>query len=181
MVWRESIHTFFWLPFLNAVQDHNTGLVVQVLSAHRRFATLSLSRIYSSIPLTAVITMVPSTNDSLEETYSYINGLISDGHLQATLTSPSDLSKSILRFDTSIDKSSEKSRSESQKYAELLKQKEKVEELSWHVQDAQRKLEFSKEFLEATRKAKKNEGKRPGSPVPLGVDDFADEEMLADF
>ena len=52
------------------------------------------------------------------------------------------------------------------------------------MQEAQRKLEFTKEYLDATRKAKKNEGNKGHErthTIPEIVYDMSDEEMLTDF
>lgn len=113
--------------------------------------------------------------------------MISDGHLNASLSQSADRSKpSILRFLTASTKDPQL-QSEAAQYAELVKQTEKTVKLAEQIRITDRKLGLSKEYIDCAKKAKKTReaGKGnggEGNMVDMTGEDYGeDEDMMADL
>lgn len=169
-----------------SLQDCNTGLLIQVLDALRRFSIQKLENTYVavSIPEVGARTSPIPTNHS--ETEAYIVSLISAGQLNATLSQSGDPSKpSILRF-SGTSTTDQRSQSEATQYANLVKQTQKIKTLAEHVRVTDKRLCLSKEYIEWVKKAKKTKeaGGRAadGNPMDMTGDDYGvDEDMMADL
>ena len=177
-------------------QDCNTGLVVQVLTAHERFAVRALARTYSAVPL-AVVAQIPALGGrSATDTQTYVTQLIDAGQLRATLIpNAHDPAQSILRFNTpgGPAKSSGGAVEEVGDAAtevRLRAAQRRFAALEPHMQAAQRRLEMSKEFVDGERKARKarergeggaENGVDPGVPGAFAMDFQDDVDALEEM
>ena len=150
------------------------SLVLQILAAHQRFAILSLSKTYTSLPLLVVAQLPVLARASPSDVQVYINNLITMGQLSAVLTPASDPSESILRFQHSL--SVDGSGNETQTESKLLKAKDRIEALDQHMQISQRRMELTKEYVEAERKVRRN--KAEGSETTNGHDGFSQSHLM---
>lgn len=121
------------------------------------------------------------------ETEHYLESLIADGHLNATLTQSPDSSRpSILRFAASPT-TGPLARSEAQAYKELVEQTKRISKLAEHIKETDRKLTMTKEYIEWARKVRKQKdvGGLKGEPnhvMEMAGDDYGgDEDMMADL
>ncbi|KAL9122363.1 MAG: hypothetical protein Q9187_001080 [Circinaria calcarea] len=167
--------------------DCNTGLVLQVLDALRRFAILRLGKTFAALSIPEVARRTSPRPDDYAETEHYLSSMIRDGHLNATITQSSDPAKPpVLRFASSTH-SGPLARSEAQQYSDLKKQTADTTKLISHIKEADRKLELSTSYLEWARKARKSEEAREnrqnsGGELHTMNDSFGvDEDMLADM
>ena len=165
------------------------SLVLQVLSAFRRFLILKLGRTYAAIPITDVARHTSPSPTNIAETEQYVHNLIASGQLNATLTPSSDSTKpSILRFAASTTEGP-LARSEIQQYQDLVKQTDKMARLAKQMKGMDRRMELSKEYLDWTkkmRKSKMGEESEGMMGVGLGMGDYADswgvdEDVLAEM
>ena len=153
------------------------SLVLQVLSAFRRFLILKLGRTYAALPLPDVARVTSPAPINIAETEQYVTQLIASGQLNATLVPAPDSSKpSVLRFAASSAEGP-LARSEAQQYEELVVQTNKMASLAAHMKGMDRRIELSKEYLDWTRKTRRvrindEAGGMGGSA--LGVGDYAD-------
>jgi len=168
-------------------EEANTGLVKQVLQVHRRFQVLALSKTYASVPLVTVASILSSPNHNIspQGISAYLESLISSRQLHATITSSSESSQPALRFLSTDGAVPEP---EAQEQAKLKASASKVQGLAMHIKDAQRRIELSKEYLDASKKRKKMTKDAPGEgllnssgPPPMPGGYGGDEEMLAEY
>ena len=165
------------------------SLVLQVLSAFRRFLILKLGRTYAALPLPDVARATSPAPINIAETEQYVTQLIASGQLNVTLIPAPDPSKpAMLRFAASSDEGP-LARSEAQQYKDLVAQTNKVASLAAHMKGMDRRIELTKEYLDWTRKTRRvrandEAGGMGGSAVAVG--DYADgwgvdEDVLADM
>lgn len=147
---------------------------------------MDLQKQYATIPLSFVAAKIEMPHD---QTQQYLQALIEAGTLEARLDKSTDASQVfILRF--SQDKSSGASnKSELRQRDELVAQTQRLRELSEHIGELDRKLSLSKEYLDHTRKVRKNKDQRdqsaPGDgefehadPVGFGAQSDDDENVM---
>lgn len=116
--------------------DGNTGLVEEASEALRRYRVLDLQETYSALPVSHVASHLEL---SIESTTTLLTSMIRNGHLHATLSSPSQNS-SVLRF--SAQHSTDENTAQSIASHQLA-----LEELSIYIQETDRRLSSSKEYV----------------------------------
>ena len=170
-------------------QDSNTGLLLQVFDAYRRFSILKLGEIYKALYIPEVAKRTSPTPNDLSETESYISSLIASGQLNATLTQPATAGgSSVLRFADSSATGTHP-RTEAQMHADLVDQTRRVAKVSQFIQETDRRMGISKEYVSYAKKQKKNRddfgaGAEDEELTSTLIDDTAyglDEDMMADF
>ena len=155
------------------IEDSNAGLVRQVVEAYRRFSVMRLGAVYAAMPMSGVARHISRTPEDLNEATTYISGLISSGHLNASLEhDPSGSEDRLLRFLNSTSKSSAP-RGEGQ-FADLVAQVERIKDISGEAQLLDRELGLSKESIQATKKARAG----TDSDAPNGMEDLMNEAMI---
>ena len=165
------------------------SLVLQVLSAFRRFQILKLGRTYAALPILDVARATSPAPINVAETEQYVAQLIASSQLNATLVPSPDPSKpAILRFAGSSAEGP-LARSEAQQYHDLVAQTNKMVGLAAQMKGMDRRIELSKEYLEWTRKTRRvrvndEAGGMGGSVLAMG--DYADgwgvdEDVLAEM
>ena len=117
---------------------------------------------------------------------SYLENLINEGRLDAVLVPATKPEDSVLRFgQSSGDRTGE---ADSVTEAELIAAKQRCEALDLHMQIAQRRMEMSREYIDAERKVRKSRAE--GGDVVNGVDgplssqpvfEFPDEDALEEL
>ncbi|KAK2762787.1 hypothetical protein FQN54_000961 [Arachnomyces sp. PD_36] len=166
--------------------DNNTGLVLQVLGAFRKFSVLKLERTFTALSIPDVIARAELNDKTVEETEAFVASLIASGELKGTLLQPDDPSQpKILRFSTPTSDTS----SETQIRDDLEAQKQRLTKLLSHIQASDNKLELGREYVEHMRRDKKRkmtagkEGAVASATVGIGGGgefDF-DEDMMGDL
>ena len=119
---------------------------------------------------------------SISDIQQYVHNLIAMGQLHATLIPDPNPSKSILRFQQEGGPSDDLDAE-----TELLQAKSRLAALDRHMQISQRRMEVSKEYVEAERKLRKN--RTDAAEASQGADrylpgqmmDYQDEEALEDI
>ncbi|KAI9810393.1 MAG: hypothetical protein M1827_006279 [Pycnora praestabilis] len=167
--------------------DNNTGLLIQILDAHRRFAIINLEKTYSTLSIPEISIRTSPTENDHTEVEAYIVSLISSGQLNATLFHPSDPQRPTMLQFASSSTAGPQAQTEAVQYKDLQDQTMKIMRLAEHVKETDRRLALSKEYIEWMKKAKKNKG----SGAIAGGGDHAmdmtwddgpvDEDMMADF
>ncbi|MCJ1225691.1 hypothetical protein MMC12_002340 [Toensbergia leucococca] len=166
--------------------DGNTGLLLQVLDAFRRFAIVKLGNTFAALTMADVALRTSPGPKDWVETENYVTSLINSGHLNATVTRSQDLAKpSILRFAASSTEGPQ-ARSEQKQLDDLATQAERIQNLDYHVKEAGMRMALTKEYIDSARKSQKSKdsGSNGGDPNSLGPmtmgDEFAvDEDMMA--
>ena len=166
-------------------EDLNYGLIVEVFNAHRKFAISRLGKTYAAISVAEVARQTSSEPDNVTETLVFLQNLIAQGQLQATITTPQNNAGPILRFlPTDIPKPEEQVsqdlRDKSTELATLIK----------HITDLDHCTEISKEYIDFLRKLKKTRDEDKKDAVtaagavkakqPTIMDD-GDEDMMEEF
>ncbi|KAI4135382.1 MAG: hypothetical protein LQ347_000712 [Umbilicaria vellea] len=167
--------------------DCNTGLLLQVLDASRRFAVKRLEKTYAALSVSEIARRTLPDPNIQAETEHYLGSLIAAGHLNATLTqSPDSSHPSILRFAASPT-TGPLARSEAQAYKELVEQTKRISKLAEHIKETDRKLAMTKEYIEWVRKSRKQKDAggpmgEPNHAMEMAGDDYGgDEDMMADL
>lgn len=134
---------------LSCDQDANTGLVLQLLDASRKYSVLRLERTFAALSIPEVIHSASLGDKTAEETEALVASLIASGELKGSLLQSNDPSKpTILRFATSASDST----SETQIREDLAAQKQRLTKLLDHIQTSDHKLELSREYIENLRR-----------------------------
>lgn len=166
------------------MQDNNTGLVLQVFDAFRRFSVLKLENTYAALSIPEIARRTFSDASDLAETESYIMSLIASGDLRATLSqSPAASGHSTLRFGSS-SAGTPLARSELELQQELAVQTNHLMNITKHIQENDKRMELSKEYIDYLRKVKKSkeaEGKDGGSHMDNVNEYDVDEDMMGDL
>jgi hypothetical protein len=152
----------------------------QVIAAHRLFAIRSLSETYAALPIPNLAAKLSTPNfpQDPNHTQAYTTNLILSGQLNAVLVQPSEPGKpKVLRFAANHYEGP-LAMTEAQQHELLARQQARIEALTRHVQQSQRKFELNKEYLEATRKARAAERKAAHNPGEAWA---AEDEILADL
>ena len=161
-------------------QDLNSGLVLLLTDAFRKFAVLRLGRTFTALSIAEVAKRTSPNPSDLNETASYIASLIANGDLDADLTissgsDPSNLP--ILRFLPSR----KSLKSEAQVQQELAVQTAELKNILKHISDNDHRFEISKEYIEMLKKLKKQRDQaKSGGPNDAGFEDV-DEDMMEDM
>lgn len=168
-------------------QDNNTGLVIQVLDASRKFSVLRLERTFAALSIPEVVARARLQDKTVEETEAFVNSLISSGELKGTLLQSADPSKpTILRFTSATSDAF----SEAEIRDELAAQKQRLNKLLGHIQASDHKLELGREYIDNLRRDRKRKiaagknGSGAATAATAGVGNGADyvfeEDMMGD-
>lgn len=163
-------------------EDHNLGLVFQILDAYRQFTVVKLGSTYAALPLPFVAQRISSNPNDIVETAQYIATMISNGRLNATLDQRTQDPQSwVLRFALSPS-TGPYARSEQENYEELLKQAARNAQLAQHVRETDRKLSLSKEYINWLKQSKKDEGNpaNEGHEISMLPSQHDDEDIMGD-
>lgn len=134
-------------------QDGNNGLANDVANHRQNLLVVHLEKQFASVPLDYVAAKLEMTHD---QTQRYLQQLIDNGSLNALLDKTTDASQAlILRFPQTT-KAGVATKSEVQLRDELVAQTRRIKDLSDYVHELDRKLSLSKEYLEYTRKMRRN-------------------------
>lgn len=163
--------------------DNNTGLVLQVLVAFRRYSVLRLGSTFAALNIADVARRTSPDPPDVEETEMFVASLITSRTLDATLLH-SNYGKGLtmLRFSaaaSSIDASLEASIRE-----RLIQEKQRLMVLMDNIEESDMKLELSKEHVDHLRKSQKRKdsaAKDGASMVKEGNDFDIDEDMMGDL
>ena len=165
------------------MKDHNTGLVLQVVDAFRRFSILKLENTYVALRIAEVAERTSPDPKNYVETANYIMSLIKSNQLNAQLHETSeDPQDWILRF-AQTPMSGPQARTEQQQHADLVNQTRRMTELTAHVKDVDRRLGLSKEYIDWAKKAQKTKDVSNDLNLTMfSSDDYiGDEDMMADL
>lgn len=165
------------------MKDHNTGLVLQVVDAFRRFSILKLENTYVALRIAEVAERTSPDPKNYVETAHYIMTLIKSKQLNAELNETSeDPQHWILRF-AQTPTSGPQARTEQRQYSELLDQTRRTSRLIVHVRDVDQRLGLSKEYIDWAKKAQKTkDASNDFNLTMFSNDDYiGDEDMMADL
>ena len=166
-------------------EDNNLGLVLQVLDASRRFAIIKLGSVFAALSIHEVASRTSPDPSDYAETEAYIMTLISSGQLKATLSNPSSKSsgQSILRF-TANEATPTSPAQEAEFQRDLAKQMLRLKDLVAQVQEADKRFEMGKEYIEWKKKTRAKEeelAKVQNGGIDNVTDDMMeDEDMMGD-
>ena len=160
-----------------------------MFDAYRRFSITKLGEIYKALYIPEVAKRTSPDPNDLSETESYISSLIASGQLNATLSrSATARGSSVLRFADSAT-TGHHLRTEAQMHSDIINQTRRVAKVSQAVQDTDRRMGVSKEYVSFAKKQKKNRddfgiGAEDEELLSAVTDDIAysvDEDVMADF
>ncbi|EXJ88878.1 hypothetical protein A1O3_01942 [Capronia epimyces CBS 606.96] len=166
----------------NIWQDEcNYGLIVEVFQAFRKFSVLRLGSTFVALSVAEVAKRTSPEPTNLDETRSYLQNLIASGEIKAEISDPDGNKDQILRFHPGLASS----KSEMEVEANLAAQTRQLQSLLGHVQDAEHRMEVTKEYIEYLKKLKKvkDEEKKnsgPGNGRTATADDI-DEDMMEEY
>lgn len=158
-IWRNVSPKLYFSHFgseeLTSFKDNNNGLVQQVLLTFRKKAVRNLGNTFAAVTTANVSQRALSNSMNVQETERYIVALTAqEGFSTSLIHLSKDPNTSMLRFLTG--QSSEPSiELEVSLEEQLRSQHEKLELLIQNIQNSDRKLEFTKEYISHLRKAQK--------------------------
>ena len=165
-------------------EDLNYGLMVEVHTAHRKFAVLRLAKTYAAVPVAEVARQTSTEPDNVEETLAYLQNLITTGNLHATISQSQTDGSQILRY---LPDSTQKSEQEVE--ADLENKSHELRVILKNVNDIEHRTEISREYVDFLRKLKKtrDDDKKDAATaagvkakIPTISDDL-DEDMMEEF
>lgn len=131
--------------------------------------------------------MAELLGEGYEQTEAYLNSLIRDGYLNATVEHLSDPSEpTVLRFHSDLT-TGPLAKSEKDQYEELLAQTRRTNELAEYVKAADHRLSVTKEYVEHLKKKQRAKENKESSDLQetMQVDSWGvgeqDEDMMADL
>ncbi|KAL2001440.1 hypothetical protein VTN02DRAFT_1776 [Thermoascus thermophilus] len=164
--------------------DKNTGLVLQVLVAFRKYSVLRLGSTFAALTIADVAHRTSPDPPDVEETEMFVASLIMSRTLDATLLH-SNYGKcpTMLRFSAAA--SSTDASLEASIRNQLIQERRRLMLLMVNVEESDRKLELSKEHVDHLRRSQKrkdNTVKNGGPNVVRDGNDFdVDEDMMGDL
>lgn len=162
--------------------DNNTGLVVELFHAFRKFQIQKLGNTFAALPIAEVAARTSPDPLNLKDTTDYIDILIRNGDLKAVLSTSPATGEQTLRFLGMAATNS--SKSEVQVAQSLSRQRTELQSLLQAINNNDHRLEISKEYIDMLKKLKK--AKETGGLNPDGgggrstAFDDLDEDMMAD-
>lgn len=166
--------------------DFNEGLVKQIIHAYQRFSILHLEKAYAALTVAEVNRRTSPDANNYADTANQISRLIAMGQLNASVSQPSeDVAKWVVRFGHSAQDSSPV-HPEEVKIDRLKSQTAKISRLMNDIQELDRQLGFTKEYILDAKAAKKmkDNGQDNGDNMPtftVHQDLFnQDEDMMAE-
>ena len=126
----------------------------QVIDAYRQFSVLQLEKTFAALTIADITRKTSPNPNDYAETAQCLVQLIAAGKLNATISKPSeDPASWVVRF--SDPTSGPLARSEEQQYEALAKQTQKVNVLTNHMREMDRKLSLNKDYIGDARRKKK--------------------------
>lgn len=124
--------------------------------AFHRFSVANLASIYATIPVPLVSQHLRQHPDQTE---TYLNLLIADGHLNAIIEQPPPATGKppILRF-INDPSAGPLAKTEEQRQAELVRQTARTNELAKHVKEADWRWRMSREYVDHHNRTNKGGG-----------------------
>ena len=133
-------------------QDANEGLIRHVLEHHRKLSVVRLGNLYAAVPISEISSKLGSSSAEAE---AYIGLLIHQGLLNASLEpSKGSGGGSIVKFNENTSHTP-LAKSEEQLRFELMEQTRQIKALADHLNEADRRLSLSKEYLDHVRRSRK--------------------------
>ncbi|KAI9717955.1 MAG: hypothetical protein M1828_007047 [Chrysothrix sp. TS-e1954] len=135
-------------------QSGNRGLVDHVMRHHQRLFVLRFEKLYAAMPLQLV---AEELRMSQQDATTYVSSLIESGNLKARIEPGK--AQTILHFarDSELDL-----RSDERLRDELLLRTNRIKVLQQHIEEADRRLGLSKEYVENVRRSRKKKEERQG-------------------
>jgi COP9 signalosome complex subunit 3 len=163
-------------------QDCNTGLVLQLFDAFRKYAVIRLGKTFVALSIAEVARRTSVDPSDVNGTVEYVTALISQGELNGELTAPSSGSDQmpVLRFLPSAATT----KSEAQLQQDLAAQIGELRNILKHVSDYDHRLEITKEyiaFLQRLKKQKEQAAKSGTAGVSEAQFEDIDEDMMGDI
>jgi len=162
--------------------DRNTGLVLQVVAARRRFSVLKLKTTFAALSIPQIASRTSPDPSDLVETESYVASLIASGDLKGTLSQPANPEHpATLRFMTT---SGETFGTEDALQTDLASQSNDLALIMRHLQQDHGRIELSNEYVDYLRRMKKSREAQNGQGAEgtaSGVQEDFDEDMMADL
>lgn len=166
-------------------KDGNYGLMREVYNAFRKFAVIRLSKTFAALPVEEVAARTSPTPQDAQESFVYLNTLITSGELQARITPSQKGGLGVVRFLSS----DVARKSEANIETELATRAAELRILLKYIGDYDHQLEVNKDYLDFLLKAKKardqdrkanaGSGSKPIG-MPPGPSDM-DEDMMDDW
>jgi COP9 signalosome complex subunit 3 len=161
-------------------QDCNTGLVLHLFNAFRKYAVIRLGRTFTALSIAEVARRTSNDSSDVDEAAEFVTSLISQGELNAELTMSSDGSGGVLRFLPSAAAT----KSEAQLQQDLAVQTDELHNILKHISDNDHRLEITKEyigFLQKLKKQKEQSAKGGAAGQSETQFDDIDEDMMGDI
>lgn len=152
-------------------QDGNTGLIQLLFERIPRFQILSMQETYSAVPLSTVSSWLNMSPDNL---HAFIERMVSEGILNADINLSGN--EPVLRF-YSNQSTGPLAKTEKQYTQELIEQTRRTNAMAEYVKMSDRRLNLTKEYVEALRKRSKrgdeNGMAATGEPLddPVGMEE----------
>lgn len=119
------------------------------------FQLLKLQETYAAVPVQTVARWLHLGAD---QTFQYLEELISSGQLNATISLPDDdNSEIVLHFYTGLS-SGPLAKTEEQHYADLVRQTNTTNMLAEYVKSADQRLSLSRHYIDSVRKKMRSKG-----------------------
>ncbi|WEW55596.1 hypothetical protein PRK78_001027 [Emydomyces testavorans] len=165
-------------------KDNNTGLVLQVLDAFRRFSVLKLERSFAALAIPDLTQRLALGDRCSLDMERFVAKLLAGSRLSARLFQPSDSSNpTILRFGHFFQPM--KGAMEAKLWEQLLEQKRRVDLLVHNLYETDVKFGLGPDYIDGLRKARwrKNGGDNETSASAGGNNSVADfeEDIMADL
>ncbi|GAD98623.1 COP9 signalosome complex subunit 3 [Paecilomyces variotii No. 5] len=162
--------------------DNNTGLVLQLVPALRKFSILKLGNTFAALTISDVAHRTSPEPNDIKETETFVASLIMSGALNATLLHSSQSSDlTMLRFN--VDTRSSNTLPETKINEQLNREQERLKDLLTMIEETESRLELSKEYtdnLRRNQRRKEDSMKEGPSLVSRGGGDI-DEDIMDDL
>jgi COP9 signalosome complex subunit 3 len=135
----------FFIQSINVCQDGNLGLVLQLIEYLPRFYILRLQKRFAAVPVRRVAEWI---RQDPNRALALLEELIATGVLNGNIDMAGE---PVLRF-YSTESKGPLSKSEETLCAELVAQTERTNRLAEYVRLADRKIMFSKDYIEQAKK-----------------------------
>ncbi|KAJ9223049.1 hypothetical protein DTO169C6_4523 [Paecilomyces variotii] len=162
--------------------DNNTGLVLQLVPALRKFSILKLGTTFAALTIGDVARRTSPEPSDIRETEAFVASLIMSRTLSATLLHSSDPSDpTMLRFSTDAHNSD--TSSEAKISEQLSLERKRLKALVTQIDETESRLELSREYLDNLRRnlrRKEDSAKEGPTLISRGGGDI-DEDIMDDL
>ncbi|KAL1866925.1 hypothetical protein Plec18167_008857 [Paecilomyces lecythidis] len=162
--------------------DNNTGLVLQLVPALRKFSILKLGNTFAALTIGDVARRTSPEPSDIKETETFVASLIMSGALNATLLhSRNSSDPTMLRFN--VDTRNSNTLSEAKISEQLNREQERLKDLLTKIDETESRLELSREYtdnLRRNQRRKEDSVKEGPSLISRGSGDI-DEDIMDDL